>query len=199
MKINLQLLLCSILIAFFISPFLYPTENESIGELEKIVKDTSYGNYWDRREAIPKLGKIANQESTRILMELLGDSEPPIQESAVMTLAKLSDPETIAWFAEKSLSHQNQQVRINAAWTLKLLKTESAIPHLLTALKKNPGLTRAKIIEALSYMPVPPAPIKSGTETNIFDAIAGCMLDNNPLVRVAVAEALGRIKNPNGY
>ncbi len=182
--------LTGLIIAICLLPLFTLADQDQLTELKEIVEDNSYGNYWDRRKAIPKLGKIGTEKSTQILIELLGDQEEPIQEAAVMALAKLQDQNTIQWFADKSLTHRNQLVLINAAWALKLIKNEQTLPALIKALKKNKGLARARIIESISFL--------KNADT-AFDDITKHISDGKPEVRAAVAEALGRIKNSAGY
>jgi len=212
MKYYLIIGLCLLMMA---SPVY--SDKDDINQLKKTVKDTSYGNYWERLSAIEKLGKmVPNKEALETLIELLGDKEPPICESAVEQLKSLKEyPDLFKWFCEKVFNNPaSPLVRANAAWLCRHLANDTATPYLIKALGERETIVVVKSLEALGVMASAPAyfetigkKLSDGAieireaaalacggikDTRVYDALAKRLNEPDPEVRAVIVETLGK-------
>ncbi len=156
-----------------------------IKKFKRIVKDTSYKNYWERLKIIKRLGKIANLESTVILAELLGDKEPPIREATVNQLKNLTDKSSIDYLATTALfTPRDSMIRANTAWVLGLIHDEETFSYLVKALNDRDWSVRARAIWAISQL------VKGAS---VADQIAKRLKDRAWQVRLSAVRALGVI------
>lgn len=187
---HLKSKLCILLILFLVCLPVY--SKDDLADLERKVKDTRYSKYWDRLPAIKKLGRIKNKKSTALLIELLGDREPPIREAAVMALSNLDDADLIKWFCEQALCHpKNPEIRANAAWVLRLLKDpecfRGTLPYLTKALRDREPRVVVESLRAIALLP---------NANTAEDTILKALSYRSSEVRAAAAYTLGTIKLP---
>jgi HEAT repeat protein len=180
-----------IAILFLLCPLiLIAAEEDKISKIEKILKDTSYGNYWDRLDAVKDLGDINNQKSTALLIDLLEDKEPPIREAAVMELSKISNESLLKYLCEQAITKNPGKplTKTNALWALRLMKNQETLPYMAEALQDNDPKVSTEAIEATGCFG---ELLKSNIK--IKESLLRKLSHSNADVRYAASEALGVI------
>ncbi|MBI4834085.1 MAG: HEAT repeat domain-containing protein [Planctomycetes bacterium] len=171
-------------ILIFIVPFLFAADNNDF----VTVKDTSYGNYWDRLDAIERLGKKETKEAIDALIILLDDKEAPIREAAVTALSKMRNKEMAKYFADKTLnvSRIPLNTKANACLVLGLINDADMFPCLVKALDDTNAAVVVKALEALESLKV------SGAYE---ESVIRKMEHSDHLVRIAAIRLLIKTKS----
>jgi HEAT repeat protein len=172
-----------ILILLLLAPFLFASDQDDFAT----VKDTSYGNYWDRLDAIERLGKKETKEAVDALITLLDDKEAPIREAAVTALSKMRNKEMVKYLADKTLNVSKMpfNIKANACQVLGLINDDEILPYLVKALDDNNAAVVVKALEALKSFKA------SGA---CEESVVKKMEHSDPLVRIAAVRLLIKIK-----
>jgi HEAT repeat protein len=161
-------------------------EAEDIDELKTRLKNASYGNYWDRLNAVSSLGKIKNREAASLLVTVLDDEDAPIREAAAMELGGFKDAESVAIMCQAALRARNDTARAYAVWALGMSGQKDAMDAVVRASADQSFQVRLRAVEVIPLLGGGAAAVKALTER---------LGDNAPAVRAAAIFALAVLRD----
>ncbi len=111
---------------------------DEVEDLGKVLKKKAYGDYWDRLDALSKLGGIAGEKAATVVATVADDPEPPIREAAALSWARMAKGgSTLDFIAGRILPQGKPGVRATAAWALGLVRKPEAARALEASLSKT--------------------------------------------------------------
>jgi HEAT repeat protein len=148
-------------------------DKDELKKFEELSKSKDVG---DRVEAINKLKKYENLESTKCIAKLLSDEHPRVRFRAIRALARLKDKESIKYLVDVVLVSPNEYAR-------------SAVAEISSDIKTNlPKIrypARDSVVDIINR--------------DVGPALLNALKDASPQVRTEVAYSLGEIKPDNAF
>lgn len=168
---------------------------------------------WEvRKAASDALGRLRDKRAAVPLSSLLNDTDQDVREAAVNALGEIRDRSAVEALV-KSLTDLQLSVRnlaagalrkIDAQWE-KLEEAQAAVPMLRIALRSSDYWVRQAATEVLGKLDkeFTSAPQPGETDSVILvrqqvalGILVKALQDENPILRLAAAEALGRSADP---
>ncbi len=203
---RLRTVLCALFVA--LSPML-PAWADEVDDLESTIKKKKYGDYWDRLNALSKLGSVGGAKAALAVGEVLDDDEAPIREAAALALARMKDDPAVQCIISKLLAHPKPRGRETAILGLGLGRCSAAVKPLEHLLAKGDPESRMAAARSLGMIGDKAAADALGAQAGGSgppalraqcllalaelgagaDAIAKCLKDSNAEVRSAALAA----------
>jgi HEAT repeat protein len=136
-----------------------------------------------RKAAATTLGKLKAESAVDALLELLDDERFAVRIEVVIALNHIKPPEAVSAFSKVVVSDNNYEVRKVAATALGNLKSQDAIPALLTAVEDENWMVRKAAVDSLTNLKA-----QDG-----LDKIIERLVDEQEDVRSSVAVAVIRL------
>jgi HEAT repeat protein len=127
------------------------------------------------------LGEVRDKQAVAALLEAM-TSEPPVVPSAAASLVKIGDPAAVEPLIE-CLRHENEQIRLYAAWALGGLGDQRAVDPLVKILRDPVPEVRGIAAHALGLLKARKA----------VNPLVEAINDPDENVRMSIVHALGRI------
>lgn len=105
-----------------------------------------------RKVAATTLGKLKAESAVEALLNLLDDERFAVRIEVVIALNHIKPPEAVAAFSKVVVSDNNYEVRKVAATALGNLKSQDAIPALITALEDENWMVRKAAVDSLTNL-----------------------------------------------
>ena len=167
------------------------------------------------RAAVEALRKLDHAEALALLLEALYDGGPDVRKAAAEALGLLGDPAAVEPLVETVLFDKDSGVRLAAMETLLNLESPEMLDLLVSGLFERDPAVRKVAVEALVRLGGPgavgPLVERVGRDTDASvrltimlglielgytDIPLAGLFDDDPAVRKAAAEALGRLGDP---
>ena len=199
----MRFIFCGLLVtAFFCFAAAGQTNGWLEGELKRQQERLASSDVEERRDAVLRLGSLLRPEAARLAMAGLGDTAPVVRATAARAILALPPEEAVAALTPL-LKDKFELPREEAAYALGETHAQSAVRPLLETLAndKSAGARGAAIVSL--------GLLKDELAVNLLtqvltrkvqtDGFTGLVLRRkgleNPFLRRAAAQALGRIRN----
>lgn len=153
----------------------------------------AHGKSSERQAATERLGRIG-RDSLGVLIELAGDSDPLVVESAIRALSGISGGDTVPALSVL-LKSPDSNLRMTAAQALGRTKNAAAVKPLLTATSDTDEVVACTALSALEEMQSRDSYRSTRTELSpeIIAALRRCLADPRWRVRASAAEVAGKL------
>lgn len=123
--------------------------SEAVDMLLEVLADKDWNI---RKVAATTLGKLKAESAVDALLNLLDDERFAVRIEVVIALNHIKPPEAVAAFSKAVVSDNNYEVRKVAATALGNLKSQDAIPALVTALGDENWMVRKAAVDSLTNL-----------------------------------------------
>lgn len=138
------------LLALLSLPAHAPLARADVSKQLTELKDTAYGNYWDRKKALEELSQMNDVEAAKAIATVLGDPHDSIRELSAQALGAMTNAGARQHVREVVLlTDKNGLARAGAAWAIRVSKDKEAGPFLMRSLMDRDPNVRVQAVRAI--------------------------------------------------